>query len=576
MLLRMSLMFFSAILAWACSGSDDTALSADIAGGGDVPVTLCIQLDTPSGDAHTRADILTYDPGTTVLYESYIDIDHTHILLFDGDNKYIASFVPDEIIPVDGGYFNSRRYELKGTISKKPGNTQLKVMMLANWPNSPENLEEGKTTIDDVCSSDEYGRYAYDYAGKAPFVPSGQTPIPMYGINTADIESFVPDRYNDLGTLHLLRAMAKVEVKMKGLENDKGRKMWTLKTVTLTRHSVGGYCAPTSAYDEADYAANYHVRSDVPVHIPADVISDIELPFKPQPVANEDGTTSYIIYIPEYRNTAADGKTKAADAAEINLEFNEKADQTYTVEFKYYDNVPQGSASGDAFDIKRDNYYKFVIEKEEETTDVVCHIDIQPYAECRITMDYGLMRDENGDLMIIPNAEKDKDGNYVFPKYFTDYMAGKTWPSDENGNKLQMAEGDYYAIILGTEGWNNAEVWLKDRDGCQVISNYAKWNPNDAECNARHVVYYFGTTREEYLKDIENDRRLQHNTDHSSVVLDPEGRMIYKRLSNHTLGAIRLPVESWDEKTGLFWVEYTDKYVEMDNTGGTTGKVQEK
>ena len=80
------------------------------------------------------------------------------------------------------------------------------------------------------------------------------------------------------------------------------------------------------------------------------------------------------------------------------------------------------------------------------TTTLSCQVDIQPFAEQKLLMDFGLMRDERGDLKVMPDAE----GN--LPKYFTDYMYnhGKDWPKDANNNKIEpQLEGDYYAIVLG-------------------------------------------------------------------------------------------------------------------------------
>lgn len=75
----------------------------------------------------------------------------------------------------------------------------------------------------------------------------------------------------------------------------------------------------------------------------------------------------FVAYVPEYRNVAAGtANRKAADAAEMRVRFKEAPGKEYTVEFKYYNAPPEGSAVGDPFDIRRNYYYKFSISKTSE------------------------------------------------------------------------------------------------------------------------------------------------------------------------------------------------------------------
>ena len=58
--------------------------------------------------------------------------------------------------------------------------------------------------------------------------------------------TFTPGMLTHLGTVHLLRAMAKVEVSCK-------TSGWTLEKVELLRYNATGYCAPSGVYSQDDY-----------------------------------------------------------------------------------------------------------------------------------------------------------------------------------------------------------------------------------------------------------------------------------------------------------------------------------
>ena len=68
----------------------------------------------------------------------------------------------------------------------------------------------------------------------------------MYGVKSCEEMTFTPGMLTHLGTVHLLRAMAKVEVSCK-------TSGWTLEKVELLRYNATGYCAPSGVYSQDDY-----------------------------------------------------------------------------------------------------------------------------------------------------------------------------------------------------------------------------------------------------------------------------------------------------------------------------------
>lgn len=81
-----------------------------------------------------------------------------------------------------------------------------------------------------------------------------------------------------------------------------------------------------------------------------------------------------------------------------------------------------------------------------------CRVDVQPYASVSLSYDLGLMRDERGDLMVLPDKELYPNNEGNLPDFFLDYMKDKEWPKDKDGNKLKTEKNDYYAIVLGNDG----------------------------------------------------------------------------------------------------------------------------
>lgn len=316
--------------------------------------------------AEADGDDADTDTDAGVDFESFIDVEHKNyrILFFDTQNRYLTSFRPQDF-SVGESESGVQVYDLIGRIDKRLPR-DFKVVVLANWPAYPESLVEGKTTIEQVCTGD---RSRYDYT--PPFVCSGSTPIPMYGVRQYAGVEFRSQTITFLGTIHLLRAMAKAEVVCK-------TKGWTLDKVVLYRYNRAGYCAPSGIYDEKDYSGSDYVGA---VHVPDGAVEKDSLAFEKL----KDGR--FVIYLPEHRNVEAGAKR--ADAAEIKVFFEERADKEYTVEFKYYQNPPVGSALGDPFDVRRNNYYKFTVSKSEEFAEPRITVDVYPYDRYELYPGFG-------------------------------------------------------------------------------------------------------------------------------------------------------------------------------------------
>lgn len=291
-------------------------------------------------------------------HENYVGItayDYS-FMLFDENGKFVENMTVLSVLST-GNDANSADYIVYCSLSKKPGPT-FKVVALANWglgnyPQAP-SLVEGVTTIADVCQAATYRNV---YAYNTPFVPSPQTPIPLYGVKTCNM-TLVAGKYNDLGDIYLLRAMAKVEVVCKqGVQLE-------LASVTLQGYNTKGFCAPSGMDANTIYASETHIP-DGALAGETDILDFALSPDKDKAV----------IYIPEYRNT---------DAAPcvLTVTFADNTGKHYPVEFREYIN---GAPEGNRFDIVRNCYYRFTVDR---MTDF--EVDVVPYGKVWLEPSFGL------------------------------------------------------------------------------------------------------------------------------------------------------------------------------------------
>lgn len=283
------------------------------------------------------------------------------IYFFDTNDKFIAEFTPDDFTQLP-----EKSYEYSVT-GKAPAGlatyTDFKMVVLANWGKAAypttTNLEKGKTTIEEICTD---AKATFDFFSPEKLI-KGEKLIPFYGVRKYTKVEFKPNEYVKLKEpVELLRAVAKVEVK--SVSED-----CVIESVQMSRYNKKGYCAPKDVTDDTDYT----IQPNIPT-------TEQEQNFSFQ----QNGKT-FFIYVPEYENVSNGVKTE--NAAEIQIKF-QNIKGNYTVEFKYYNNPPSDSKLGTAFNILRNNLYRFNVNKKKNSVEV----DVYPYTQYEMEPGFGQIK----------------------------------------------------------------------------------------------------------------------------------------------------------------------------------------
>lgn len=279
----------------SCSRNDEVAVAEGEEGKVYVTLTLSINGEE-AGSRATWEDNDNPEDGN----EWENTIDDLQILIYDANNNYVGK-VEDLIQLLDG------RYSGKLSDAEWTGNTNYKIMAFANCPSidNPSNIN----TLD-------YTRANVSY-------------IPMWGVTTAQF-NLTPGVSEDIGSIDLLRAMAKVEVIM----NAEG---YTIDNIAVDKSNPNGYCLP-NGYNSVSETDQLDMEGETPAS------------FKPYTSETpeskaEDG--QHYIYLPEYDNSTKPAKIQVT----VNNE-------TYELEFKDYEN---GAPTGDPYDIVRNHIYRYTI-----------------------------------------------------------------------------------------------------------------------------------------------------------------------------------------------------------------------
>ena len=278
-----------------------------------------------------------YDPkddGTA--YENAINTEQLQIKVCDENGTIIGDV--ENVIAINNGTDTNPDYSITGT-----------------WENAADKLSKAKKIM--VFANCGTSIVTPDNIQNLAFASSATTQyIPMWGVTTLTNE-LVVGKSNYLGTIDLLRSLAKVKVKL--ADGMKSRK-YSLGAMQLNNYNTSGYTLPLTYNTVASTAA---IRFGNSLHANSSWAQSI--------VMTGDGDESIMLYIPEYDNINAAADRKATISLQLMRDGEEEGN--YTLHFCNY--TPEGAPdAASTYNIQRNHYYEYTVGRTDDQVKIVLNV----------------------------------------------------------------------------------------------------------------------------------------------------------------------------------------------------------
>ena len=278
-----------------------------------------------------------YDPkddGTA--YENAINTEQLQIKVCDENGTIIGDV--ENVIAINNGTDTNPDYSITGT-----------------WENAADKLSKAKKIM--VFANCGTSIVTPDNIQNLAFARSATTQyIPMWGVTTLTNE-LVVGKSNNLGTIDLLRSLAKVKVKL--ADGMKSRK-YSLGAMQLNNYNTSGYTLPLTYNTVASTAA---IRFGNSLHANSSWAQSI--------VMTGDGDESIMLYIPEYDNINATTDRKATISLQLMRDGEEEGN--YTLHFCNY--TPEGAPdAASTYNIQRNHYYEYTVGRTDDQVKIVLNV----------------------------------------------------------------------------------------------------------------------------------------------------------------------------------------------------------
>lgn len=331
--LTVSLMF--CLLSTMSCGFDDGYDNEDQ---NDDAVRVAFRMSYANGN--TRAanegwdDYDPKDDGTA--YENAINTEQLQIKVCDENGTIIGDV--ENVIAINNGTDTNPDYSITGT-----------------WENAADKLSKAKKIM--VFANCGTSIVTPDNIQNLAFAKSATTQyIPMWGVTTLTNE-LVVGKSNNLGTIDLLRSLAKVKVKL--ADGMKSRK-YSLGAMQLNNYNTSGYTLPLTYNTVASTAA---IRFGNSLHANSSWAQSI--------VMTGDDDESIMLYIPEYDNINAAADRKATISLQLMRDGEEEGN--YTLHFCNY--TPEGAPdAASTYNIQRNHYYEYTVGRTDDQVKIVLNV----------------------------------------------------------------------------------------------------------------------------------------------------------------------------------------------------------
>lgn len=331
--LTVSLMF--CLLSTMSCGFDDGYDNEDQ---NDDAVRVAFRMSYANGN--TRAanegwdDYDPKDDGTA--YENAINTEQLQIKVCDENGTIIGDV--ENVIAINNGTDTNPDYSITGT-----------------WENAADKLSKAKKIMvfancgTSIVTPGNIQNLAFTMASTTQY-------IPMWGVTTLTNE-LVVGKSNNLGTIDLLRSLAKVKVKL--ADGMKSRK-YSLGAMQLNNYNTSGYTLPLTYNTVASTAA---IRFGNSLHANSSWAQSITM------TNNDD--ESIMLYIPEYDNINAATDRKATISLQLMRDGEEEGN--YTLHFCNY--TPEGAPdAASTYNIQRNHYYEYTVGRTDDQVKIVLNV----------------------------------------------------------------------------------------------------------------------------------------------------------------------------------------------------------
>lgn len=278
-----------------------------------------------------------YDPkddGTA--YENAINTEQLQIKVCDENGTIIGDV--ENVIAINNGTDTNPNYSITGM-----------------WENAADKLSKAKKIMvfancgTSIVTPGNIQNLAFTRASTTQY-------IPMWGVTTLTNE-LVVGKSNNLGTIDLLRSLAKVKVKL--ADGMKSRK-YSLGAMQLNNYNTSGYTLPLTYNTVASTAA---IRFDNSLHANSSWAQSITM------TNNDD--ESIMLYIPEYDNINATTDRKATISLQLMRDGEEEGN--YTLHFCNY--TPEGAPdAASTYNIQRNHYYEYTVGLTDDQVKIVLNV----------------------------------------------------------------------------------------------------------------------------------------------------------------------------------------------------------
>lgn len=322
---RVAFVIMLCMVMAACSDSDDDAVGTE-----DVSVAFTL---TVADAASTRAENDGWDDYSPaqdgILNENLVNTDDIIIAIYDDKGNKVDIVEDLRVTKISDASGTGTMYAITGV-----------------WRNAKPNVERAKRLM--VMANCNTSVWSDPSTLTYDLLPEERKYIPMWGVVKIPA-ALTLGKQNKLHNIRMLRAMAKVSVKLRDDMTDYG---YAIGSMTVNNYNTKGYCVPKT-FNEVDNTSDVRFANSLNV---LDSHADkIELP------------TTAPLYLPEYDNSGTNPTTIT-----VKLNRNGKLEGTYTLYFRNYDS--DGKPTGPTYPIQRNHYYQYLIYKETGKIIVTLHV----------------------------------------------------------------------------------------------------------------------------------------------------------------------------------------------------------